>query len=75
MNTNSGPIWREGGFHSDEWIRYTPDSALLAGDYPLLVPLALFLAEPDRFLAHEGPLGVEIGAGESISGLEPYLGS
>jgi uncharacterized protein (DUF934 family) len=74
MTTNSGPIWRDGGFHPDEWIHYTPDSALLAGDYPLLVPLALFVAEPDRFLAHEGPLGVEVGAGESISGLDPYLG-
>jgi uncharacterized protein (DUF934 family) len=73
MISNSGPIWRDGGFHPDEWVRYTPDSALLAGDYPLLVALALFLAEPDRFLAHEGPIGVEVAAGDSVGALEPYL--
>ena len=64
MNASNEPIWRDGGFHPDEWIRLTPDAAVLAGDYPLLVPLAAFLAEPDRFLAHEGPLGVEVAAGE-----------
>jgi uncharacterized protein (DUF934 family) len=73
MISNSGPIWRDGGFHPDEWIHYTPDSALLAGDYSLLVPLALFIAEPDRFLAHEGALGVEVAAGEAVAPLEPYL--
>jgi uncharacterized protein (DUF934 family) len=73
MTSVSGPIWRDGGFHPDEWIRYTPDSALLAGDYSLLVPFALFLAEPDRFLAHEGALGVLVGAGEAVASLEPYF--
>jgi phosphoadenosine phosphosulfate reductase len=73
MSTNTGPIWRDGGFHTDEWIRYTPDSALLAGDYSLLVPLGIFLAEPDRFRAHEGPLGVEVAAGEAVAPLEPHL--
>jgi len=74
MTGGFGPIWRDGGFHPDEWIRYTPDSALLAGDYSLLVPLTMFLAEPDRFLAHEGPLGVEIASGEAVSPLAPFLG-
>jgi uncharacterized protein (DUF934 family) len=73
MNANLGPIWRDGGFHPDEWIRLTPDSAILAGDYPLLVPLAALLAEPDRFLSHEGPIGVEVAAGEPVEMLEPYL--
>jgi len=73
MNGGTGPIWRDGGFHTDEWIRYTPDSAILAGDYPLLVPLGIFIAEPERFLAHEGPLGVEIAAGESAAPLQPHL--
>ena len=73
MISNSGPIWRDGGFHPDEWIRYTPDSALLAGDYSLIVPLALFLAESDRFLAPEGALGGEVAAGEAVAPLEPYL--
>ncbi len=74
MSASSDPIWRDGGFHPDEWIRYTADSAILAGDYPLLVPLATFLAEPDRFLPHEGSLGVEVAAGESVAGLQPWLG-
>jgi len=73
MNASSDPIWRDGAFHPDAWIRHTPDSALLAGDYPLLVPLAAFLAEPHRFLAHEGPLGVQVGSGESVAELEPHL--
>jgi phosphoadenosine phosphosulfate reductase len=73
MNASTDPIWRDGAFHPDEWIRHTPDSALLAGDYPLLVPLAAFLAEPGRFLAHEGPLGIQVSSGESVAELEPYL--
>ena len=73
MNASSDPIWRNGAFHPDEWIRHAPDAAVLAGDYPLLVPLAAFLAEPDRFLAHEGPLGVEVAAGDSVNALEPHL--
>jgi uncharacterized protein (DUF934 family) len=73
MSGGTGPIWRDGGFHPDEWIRYAADSAILAGDYPLLVPLTPFLAEPDRFLAHEGPVGVEVAAGEAVAALELYL--
>lgn len=73
MNASTDPIWCDAAFHPDEWIRHTPESAVLAGDYKLLVPLAAFLAEPDRFLAHEGPLGVAVAAGESVAALEPYL--
>ena len=73
MNASSDPIWRDGAFRPDEWVRYSPDTAILAGDYPLLVPLAAFAAEPERFLSHEGPLGVEVAAGESVATLEPQL--
>lgn len=73
MNVSTDPIWRDGAFHPDEWVRHTPEAALLAGDYPLLVPLAAFQAEPARFLAHEGPLGVTVAAGESVAALEPHL--
>ena len=63
----AGPIWRERRASSPtNGSAARPTPALLAGDYPLLVPLAAFLAEPDRFLAHEGPLGVEVAAGESV---------
>jgi uncharacterized protein (DUF934 family) len=72
------PIWRDplsgnGAFYPDQWTRHQPDAALLAGDYPLLIGLAAFLAEPDRFLAHEGPLGIEVAAGDSVDALAPYL--
>jgi uncharacterized protein (DUF934 family) len=69
----SDPIWRDGTFHPDEWVRHTPDAAPVASDYPLLVPLKDFLAEPERFLAHEGPLGVEVAAGEAIEALTLHL--
>jgi phosphoadenosine phosphosulfate reductase len=73
MNASSDPIWRDGAFRPDEWVRHSPDAALLAGDYPLLVPLAAFVAEPERFLAHEGPVGIEVAAGESVASLGPHL--
>jgi uncharacterized protein (DUF934 family) len=66
-------VWRKGKFQPDEWIHHSPDAAILAGDYPLSVPLAAFLAEPARFLAHEGPLGISVAAGESVDPLEPHL--
>jgi uncharacterized protein (DUF934 family) len=78
MSEATDTIWRDqapedGGFHPDEWVRPTPDSALLAGDYPLLVPLKDFLAEPAPFLAHEGPIGVEVAAGESVDALAEHF--
>ena len=73
MSASDDPIWRDGGFHPDEWVHFTPDSALLAGDYPLLVPFKDFLAEPNRFPAHEGPLAIEVASGEAVDALAPYL--
>jgi phosphoadenosine phosphosulfate reductase len=73
MSKASDTVWRDGRFRPDEWVRHTPDSALLAGDYPLLVAFKDMLAEPDRFLAHEGPLGAEVQAGEQVRELQPYL--
>jgi phosphoadenosine phosphosulfate reductase len=73
MSGASDTIWRDGRFQPDQWVRHTPGSALLAGDYPLLVPLKEFIAEPERFLAHEGPLGIEVLAGESVREVEPFL--
>lgn len=78
MNGLTQTIWRatdsgEGRFRRDEWVRHTPDAALIAGDYPLLVPLADLIADPERFIAHDGPLGVEVPAGGPVAALEPYL--
>jgi phosphoadenosine phosphosulfate reductase len=35
--------------------------------------LAAFLAEPDRVARHDGPLGVEVAAGEAVAPLRPHL--
>ncbi len=65
-------IWKDGAFRPDAWVQHAPEAAV-AGDAPLLVPLAAFLAEPERFLAHKGSLGVSVAAGEAIDALAPYL--
>ena len=68
----AAPIWKDGGFAPDEWTRFTPETES-ADAASLLVPLAAFLADPERFLGHNIPLGVEIQAGESVDELAPYL--
>ena len=73
MSVVDAPIWRNGRFEPDQWTRFTPEAPLPPAGQPLVVPLASFLAEPERFLGHEGPLGVEVGSGEQVRSLEPYL--
>ena len=67
------PIWRDGAFEADEWVRIAAEAELPSGGASLLVPLAAFLADPDRFLGYNGPLGVEVAAGESVEPLRPHL--
>jgi phosphoadenosine phosphosulfate reductase len=71
--SETDPIWRNGRFEPDAWVRYAPDAAAPPPITPLLVPHRAFVAEPDRFVGHNGPLGVEISAGEPVDPLEPYL--
>jgi phosphoadenosine phosphosulfate reductase len=66
-------IWRNGRFEANPWLPFKPDADLPAAGTPLLVPLAVFLADPERFLRHDGPLGVEVAAGDKIEPLRPYL--
>lgn len=73
MSETAAPIWRNGGFEADEWVRFDPEAELPSGGASLLVPLAIFLAEPDRFLGCNGALGIEVAAGESVEPLRPYL--
>jgi len=73
MSVVDAPIWRNGRFEADEWLRFAPDGVALPSGAPLLVPLARFLGEPEHFLAHDGPLGVAVSAGESVHPLQPYL--
>jgi phosphoadenosine phosphosulfate reductase len=72
MSDAAAPIWRNDAFHADEWVRFASDADLPAGK-PLLVPYAVFSADVEKFLAHDGPLGVEVAAGEAARALEPYL--
>jgi uncharacterized protein (DUF934 family) len=67
------PIWRDGAFHADEWRRPSPEGDLPGADEPLLVSRAALLADPERLLGRNGPLGVEVQAGESVHELEPFL--
>jgi phosphoadenosine phosphosulfate reductase len=69
----AGPIWRDGAFSADEWARFDPAVGLPPPSTPLLVKQLDFLAGRDRFLAHAGPLGVEIAAGEPVDVLKPFL--
>ena len=66
-------IWRDGAFHADEWQRFDAEGDMPVGGAPLLVPLALFLAEPERFAGYNGPLGVIVAPGEAVSPLAPHL--
>jgi phosphoadenosine phosphosulfate reductase len=72
MSDAAAPIWRNDAFQADEWVRFAPDADLPAGK-PLLVPHAVFSSDVEKFLAHDGPLGVEVAAGETARALEPYL--
>lgn len=67
------PIWRDGAFEADDWVRFAPEAELPSGGASLLVPLAAFLADSDPFLGYNGPLGVEVAAGESVEPLRPHL--
>lgn len=74
MSALETPIWKDGCFQADTWAGLDPDvePELPAGE-PLLVPFSAFVADPDRFLGHNGPLGVEVQAGQSVRELEPHL--
>lgn len=67
------PIWRDGRFVADTWTRLAADAEAFPAGAAVLVPFGLFLAEPERFLAHDGPLGIEAQAGEPVRELAPHL--
>lgn len=73
MSEPKGEIWRDGAFIEDGWIRAGESGDQSANDVALIVPLARFLAEPERWLGRSGPLGVEVSAGEPVEALQPHL--
>ena len=74
MNANDYPVWRSGAFGPDPWVRVAADAELLPAGASILVPASAFLADPQRYLSHDGPLGVELAAGASVQPLTPFLG-
>ena len=72
MNASTGPIWRDGALPSG---RMDPLHAGFRAARRRLsaARAARRCSSPsrERFLAHEGPLGVEVAAGESVDALEP----
>ena len=74
MSAADAPIWKDGRFRADAWTRRDADdaSALPSGS-AIIVPLSALLADPERFLAHDGPRGVEVQPGEDVRALAPHL--
>ena len=68
-----GSVWRDGAFQRDQWVRFDPASGMPLAGARLLVKQLDFLAGRERFLAHDGPLGVEVAAGEPVDVLKPFL--
>ena len=74
MSEPTGEIWRDGGFVEDPWIRTDgADETVIGEGQALLVAYAPFIVDPGRFVGRNGPLGVEVSAGESVDALEPHL--
>lgn len=73
INPAEAPIWRDGQFEADAWTAVAADTELPSGGEPILVPLAAFIADADRFLGHNGPLGIRVEPGEPIEPLIPHL--
>ena len=73
MSMTGGPIWKDDRFQADEWTRLDPEADTPPAGASLLVPLATFLSDAERFLSHEGRLGVEVPSGDDVRALAPYL--
>ena len=72
MGASDVLIWRDGPRPDDAWVALAEDEELVRGR-AIVVPLRRFLAAPENFLIHDGPLGVCVEAGESIARLAVYL--
>lgn len=60
----SGPIWRDGAFHADQW-REVPDESALP-DAAAIVSKRRWLAERKELDGRNAPLGLLISAGETV---------
>jgi len=65
-------IYKDGEFVEESWAPSDAETgAAVAGD--ALVPLKLFLADPDIYLGRDGRTAVVVEAGDDVERLEPYL--
>ncbi|MEE4011089.1 DUF934 domain-containing protein [Roseibium sp. FZY0029] len=65
-------IFKDGDFVEETWVRTdTETGAAVQGD--ALVPMTVFLVDPDAFLARDGKTAVIIEAGDDVELIEKYL--
>ncbi len=63
----AGPIWRDGAFWRDSWVKAQSGEQL--SDAPAILPKKTWLAERDRLGGRSVPLGLLVAAGESVDDL------
>ena len=66
-----GTIWLGGTFHRDTWAKAGVDDPLPDG--PVIVRKTRWLAERDRLLGRNAPLGLLISAGETVDDIADDL--
>jgi uncharacterized protein (DUF934 family) len=73
MTSSDHTVFRDGAFRPDPWV-ILPAGEAPSADEPSVVGKAQFLADRESLLAHNGPLGLLIEAGEDLDGIEADLG-
>ena len=66
-----GPIWQDGAFRRDTWVKADTTSPLPNG--AVLLPKKRWLAERDQLAARNTPLGLIIAAGETVDDIADDL--
>jgi phosphoadenosine phosphosulfate reductase len=65
-------IFKDGDFVEETWVRADTETGIaVEGD--ALVPMTVFLVDPDAFLARDGKTAVIIEAGDDVELIENYL--
>jgi phosphoadenosine phosphosulfate reductase len=72
MTATRHTLWKDGAFIADPFHAWTEDSNPQTASYTH-VPLSVFLAERDAFLANPHPLGLLVGPGDRIEDVEADL--
>ena len=67
----AGPIWQDGAFRRDTWVKADATSPLPDG--AVLLPKKRWLAERDQLAARNTPLGLIIAAGEKMDDIADGL--